>query len=75
VNALVVAALLAAELHLPDVQLALDAPDGWSLDRDCGPVVPPDAKGRVEGAIVGCPRGAAPVAPRGPAISERGWQP
>lgn len=58
--ALVVSALLAAELHLADVQLALDAPEGWSLDRDCGPVVPPDAKCRVDGAIAACPKTTCP---------------
>lgn len=57
---LVLSAVLAAELQLPDVQLVVDAPDGWSVDADCGPVVPPDAKCRLDGGIGVCPRTTCP---------------
>lgn len=54
--AIVVLALLGAELRHEELGVTIELPEGWTHDRDCGPFVPPEAMCRLDGGIGPCPK-------------------
>ncbi|MFT3708938.1 MAG: hypothetical protein QM817_14915 [Archangium sp.] len=53
--------LLSAEVRHPELGVTIELPDGWTHDKECGPFVPPDAKCRVDGGVIGaCPKTLCP---------------
>lgn len=54
--AIVLLALLGAELKHEELGVTIEVPEGWTHDRDCGPFVPPTAQCRLDGGIGSCPK-------------------